>query len=283
MQWYADVANLLATGKLPKHMTPRERKLIVQRSTRFSWIRGYLFHIGANMHIHRCIREDKIYDILKACHDGPCSGHFADSRTGHKFLQMGYYWPTIFKDAKKFVETCDSCQRMGRLGQSDEIPLHPRLVIEPFEHWALDFVGLFKPPSNQKKYILVATYYEPIFPIEFEIQTLKTTQEIGLDLTEARVNRLQQMNELDEIRLLALQCTTLIQWQRAKWHDALTKKTTFHEGDWALLYDSKFQDFLGKLQPRWLGPYEIKQVHDNDTLMLATIDGSGSSFKANGY
>ena len=72
---------------------------------------------------------------------------------------------------------------------------------------------------------------EPIFPIEFEIQTLKTTQEVGLDLTEAQVNRLQQMNELDEARLVALQCMTLIQQQRAKWHDALIKKKTFHEGD----------------------------------------------------
>lgn len=44
-----------------------------------------------------------------------------------------------------------------------------------------------------------------------------------------------------------------------------------------------FQDFPGKLQTRWLGHYEIKQVHDNDTLMLATIDGFGSSFKANGH
>ena len=54
---------------------------------------------------------------------------------------------------------------------------------------------------------------------------------MGLDLTEAQVNRLQHMNELDEIRLLALQHTALIQQQRAKWHNALIKKKTFHEGD----------------------------------------------------
>ena len=42
---------------------------------------------------------------------------------------------------------------------------------------------------------------EPIFPIEFKIQTLRTAQEIGLDLNEAQTNRLQQINELDEIRL----------------------------------------------------------------------------------
>jgi len=49
------------------------------------------------------------------------------------------------------------------------------------------------------------------------------------------------------------------------------------------LYDSKFQDFPGKLQTHWLGPYEIQKVHDNGTLNLMTIDGSGYAFKANGH
>ena len=96
--WYVDVTNYLAVGKLPKHLMPRERKLIVQHNTRFSWIRAYLFHTGANMHICRCLREDEIYDILKPYHDGPCGGHFADHRIGHKVLQLGYYWSTIFKE-----------------------------------------------------------------------------------------------------------------------------------------------------------------------------------------
>ena len=48
---YADVANYLAVEKLPKPLTPNERKQIVQRSTRSSWIGCYLFHTMANMHI----------------------------------------------------------------------------------------------------------------------------------------------------------------------------------------------------------------------------------------
>ena len=127
--WYADVANYLAVGKLQKHLTPNERKQIVQRSTRFSWIRGYLFHTGADMHIRRCVREDEIFDILKACHNGPCGKHFADQRTGHKVLQIGNYWPTIFKDAKKFVQACDNCQRAGCPGQSDKMPLNPQQLL----------------------------------------------------------------------------------------------------------------------------------------------------------
>jgi len=115
------------------------------------------------------------------------------------------------------------------------------------------------------------------------MQTLRTAQEVGLDLNEAKINRLQQINELDEIRLSSLQHTSLIQQYRAKWHEALIKNKFLYEGDWALLYDSRFQDFPGKLQSHWLGPYEIQKVHDNGTITLTTIEGFGHTFKENGH
>jgi hypothetical protein len=90
-----------------------------------------------------CIREDEFHDVLKACHDESYGRHFADHKTWHKVLHMGYYWPSIFKDAKKYLQDCDSCPRMDRSGQADEIPLQPQVVMEPFERWALDFVGPF--------------------------------------------------------------------------------------------------------------------------------------------
>ena len=54
---------------------------------------------------------------------------------------------------------------------------------------------------------------EHIFPIEFEIQTLRIAQEFDIDLNEAQINRLQQINELYEIRLSSLQHIVLIQQQ----------------------------------------------------------------------
>eukprot|EP00253_Pinus_taeda_P026569 PITA_26569 len=91
--WYVDIANYLVAGKLPSHLSYREKRRIVQQSARYSWISGCLFYTGLDQEIRRCIREDEVYDILKACHDGPCGGHFADKRTAHKILRMGYYWP----------------------------------------------------------------------------------------------------------------------------------------------------------------------------------------------
>ena len=96
-------------------------------------------------------------DILHTCHDGPCGGNFYDKQTTYKVLHFGYYWPTIFKDAAKYVKGCDSCQRMGRPTSFDQMPLQPQVMIEPFEKQALDFVGPISPMSRKKKYILVCT------------------------------------------------------------------------------------------------------------------------------
>lgn len=123
--WYADIANYLVAGKLPSHLSHREKRKIIQQSARYSWISGCLFYTGLDHEIRRCIREDEVYDILKSCHDGPCRGHFADKRMAHKILRMGYYWPSLFKDANKYVRACDSCQRMGQPNHRDEMPLNP--------------------------------------------------------------------------------------------------------------------------------------------------------------
>ena len=39
------------------------------------------------------------------------------------------------------------------------MPLQYEVVLDPFERWAMDFVGPIHPPSNEKVYILVCTDY----------------------------------------------------------------------------------------------------------------------------
>ena len=157
--WYADLANYLSTGRTPPHFTPKEKKGLVKQSARYSWLNGDLFYTGYDMIIRRCVRNDEIIDILKSFHDEPCGGNFVAKRTTFNILSLGYYWPSIFKDSKKYVKSCDSCQRMGRPTATDEMPLQPQVHLEPFEKWALDFIGPINPTSNGKKYILVCTDY----------------------------------------------------------------------------------------------------------------------------
>ena len=92
-----------------------------------------------------------------------------------------------------------------------------------------------------------------------------------------------QLNELGEMRQDALQRTILVQSQRSKWHDKYIKKKHFQPGDWALLFDSKYKTFKGKLTTRWLGPYEVETVFDNGSVRINTIDDSQNSFVVNGH
>ena len=134
--WYVDIANYLVIGKLPTHLFLGERRKIIQESSKYSWISNELFKTGPDFVLRGCVREDKMPDILKACHDEPCGGHFADKMIVYKIFSLGYYWSSLFKDAKQYVKRCDSYQRVGKHTLSNEMPLQPQVLIEPVEKWA---------------------------------------------------------------------------------------------------------------------------------------------------
>ena len=127
--WYVDLTNYLTTGRLLQHLSSREKQRIIKISVNYSWIEGDLFRTGPDLIIRRRVREDEMFDILKASHDEPCGGHFSDKRNAYKVLNLGYYCPTLFKDAKTYVKSCDNCQRMGKPVQYDEMSLQPQVLI----------------------------------------------------------------------------------------------------------------------------------------------------------
>nr|GEX86438.1 reverse transcriptase domain-containing protein [Tanacetum cinerariifolium] len=110
----------------------------------------------ANYHVGNFII--KAIDILNACHSGPTEGHYGANYTAKKVFDLGFYWPTIYKDAFELVKHCDSCQRRGKILQKDEMPHNSIQVCEIFDVWGIDFMGPF-PSSKGNKYILVVVDY----------------------------------------------------------------------------------------------------------------------------
>nr|GEY95369.1 reverse transcriptase domain-containing protein [Tanacetum cinerariifolium] len=79
--------------------------------------------------------ETLAYDILKACHKGPTGGHHGANFTAKKVYDVGFFWPTIYRDAPNLVKSCDICQRQGKISQRDETPQNAIQVCEIFDVW----------------------------------------------------------------------------------------------------------------------------------------------------
>ena len=156
--WYADIVNYLATGTFPQNYTPAQRHRLKHDSRFYLWDDPYLWKIGADQILRRCIPDHEIESVLKFCHEHACGGHFGPRRTSRKILDSGFYWPHVFRDSYAHCQKCDRCQRTGNISARNEMPQMPIHVDEIFDMWGIDFMGPF-PPSFGFEYILVAVDY----------------------------------------------------------------------------------------------------------------------------
>ncbi|GKA62422.1 reverse transcriptase domain-containing protein [Tanacetum coccineum] len=131
--WYANFINYIVGKVVPPNWTLEKRKRFFSQVKTYFWEEPYAFKLCADNIMKRCVAGSKTLKILAHCHSGPICGHHSANITAKKVYESGLYWPSIFKDANKYV-------------------------CEVFDVWGLDFMGPF-PQSRGNKYILVAVNY----------------------------------------------------------------------------------------------------------------------------
>nr|GEU33259.1 hypothetical protein [Tanacetum cinerariifolium] len=124
----------------------------------YFWEEPYLFKVCSNDMIKRCTSGPETRTILDQCNHGPTGGHYGSNTTAKKFLDSGFYWLTIIKEANTQVRICEACQNTGNISKHYEIPLKNVQVCEIFHIWGIDFMGPFS-KSYKFEYILVAVGY----------------------------------------------------------------------------------------------------------------------------
>jgi hypothetical protein len=122
--WYADIVNFMASGYVPP--IGDKRKLIYE-SRLHMWDEPYLFCICADSFLRRCIPSWEVNGILERCHSSEYGGHYGAFRTNAKVWKCGFYWPTMYQDAKDFVTRCPRCQKHGTISTRDAMPLNTNL------------------------------------------------------------------------------------------------------------------------------------------------------------
>ncbi|GJR40088.1 reverse transcriptase domain-containing protein [Tanacetum coccineum] len=100
--WFADFANYHAGNFIVKGMSSQQKNKFFKDVKHYFWDDPFLFKICADQVIRRCVSGHEAFDILKACHSGPTGGHYGANYTAKKIFDLGFYWPTIYKDAHDF-------------------------------------------------------------------------------------------------------------------------------------------------------------------------------------
>ena len=156
--WTYQLRKYLEENILPEDAV--QAKCIRYRSTRYTILRGELYRRGFSKVLQRCVAGEETEKILKSVHSGVCGNHTGGKSLAHKVLRQGFYWPTLFAEAQRFVESCETCQRIA-----NDIRQPPELLRSltspwPFAMWGLDLIGPM--PTGTKggaKHAIVAVDY----------------------------------------------------------------------------------------------------------------------------
>jgi len=104
------------------------------------------------------IPEKRINEILFNFHDHPQAGHLGVNKTYKKIIER-YFWTTMYKDIRKYVTSCVSCQKRkaDKTATYGQMLTSPKIIGIPFQRFTIDYIGPINPPSNGTSYILVGT------------------------------------------------------------------------------------------------------------------------------
>lgn len=90
--WYVDIANYLLVRQIPPN-------LLFNRKGNLSMMQVSVFGKKKSKQLS-----------LWVVNESPYGGHFSGKKTAFKVLQIGFFWPTLFKDADLWYKACDRCQ-----------------------------------------------------------------------------------------------------------------------------------------------------------------------------
>ncbi|GKC77430.1 reverse transcriptase domain-containing protein [Tanacetum coccineum] len=77
----------------------------------------------------------------------------------HKQTMIGYYWPTMHKDASALIKACHECQVHKPIPRNPQEKLNPITSPWPFYKWGIDIAGPFLEEPGKVKFLIVVMDY----------------------------------------------------------------------------------------------------------------------------
>ncbi|GKF92033.1 reverse transcriptase domain-containing protein, partial [Tanacetum coccineum] len=107
----------------------------------------------------RCVGPLQANYVIREIHEGSCSMHTGPRFVVDKAMRLGYYWPTIHRDARDMIRICNDCQIHRLMPRNPQQPLTPIMASCSFYNWGIDIAGPFPKGPGKVKFLIVAIDY----------------------------------------------------------------------------------------------------------------------------
>ena len=97
VDWTTPIISYLKNGKLPKDCY--ESQWLRVRAARFVLVVDVLYKRGFSQPYLRCLTPNEVDYVMREIHEKVCGNHSRAWSLVHKLIRVGYYWPTMQKDA----------------------------------------------------------------------------------------------------------------------------------------------------------------------------------------
>ncbi|GJY30397.1 reverse transcriptase domain-containing protein [Tanacetum coccineum] len=133
------IRNYLEKGKLPED--PVDARTLMEKIGNYTMEDGVLYRKSYLVPLMRCVGPLQANYIIREVHMGSCGMHDGPRHVVAKAMNLGYYWPSMHRDARELIRACDDCQAhesVPRLPKADMISVTSAW---PFMKWGMDIVG----------------------------------------------------------------------------------------------------------------------------------------------
>ncbi|GKA54350.1 reverse transcriptase domain-containing protein [Tanacetum coccineum] len=155
--WMTPIVEYLRDGTLPDDK--KEASKLRIKARQYELVEGVLYRRSFLTPWLRCVGPLQADYVIREIHEGSCSMHAGPRFVVAKAMRLGYYWPTMHRDAREMIRACNDCQVHRPVPRNPQQPLTPITAPWPFYKWGIDIAGPFPEGPGKVKFLIVAMDY----------------------------------------------------------------------------------------------------------------------------
>nr|GEZ29230.1 reverse transcriptase domain-containing protein [Tanacetum cinerariifolium] len=105
--WMTQLVDYLKEGVPPGDK--KEARKLRLKARQYELMEGVLYRRSFLTPWLRCVGPLQVDYVMREIHKGSCSMHAGPRSVVAKAIRLGYYWPTMHKDARDMIRKCNDC------------------------------------------------------------------------------------------------------------------------------------------------------------------------------